>query len=135
MKPRLHAILTAAVLVSMPAFASAASLDNGSPIAVEAFKAHNGLAADEASGRTHTPNTIDIAFENTGSKPVTKVVFDVRSDGESVGQLVDVGQYAPGSQVTRHYENSFDTVAPLTDGSAVPVEVDYADGSVWKAGA
>jgi hypothetical protein len=135
MKSRLHAIFTAAVLVSAPAIASAQSTDAASPIAVEAFRAHNGLAADEATGRTHTPNTIDIAFQNNGTKPVAKVVFDIRSDGQSVGQIVDVGHFAPGAQVVHHYDNTFDGVAPLSDGSAAPVEVDYADGTVWKAAA
>ncbi len=130
---RTRAALTAALLLSAPALASAQTVTGGAPVTVQVVHAHNGEADFEAGGHTNEANTVDVRFQNTASKAIARIVFDVRSGSDERGTIVDVGQFAPGAQIVRHYENTFDDLEPLTDASVAPVEVDFSDGSVWKA--
>jgi hypothetical protein len=133
LKIRTHAALTALVLLSAPALAGAQTTSSAAPVTVQAVHTHNGQADFEAGGHTNEANTVDVHFQNTASKAIARVVFDVRSGSDNRGTIVDVGQFAPGAEIVRHYENTFDDLAPLTNANVAPVEVDFTDGSVWKA--
>jgi len=124
----------AALLLVAPSIVGAQTTASDNPIAIQSFHVYNGEYTLLTTGEmSNEANSIDIVFQNTSSNPATTVVFSILSGGQEVGQITDVGQFAAQATIARHYENTFDSVAPLTDASVVPVEVDFANGQIWTA--
>ena len=129
---RQYVLSTAAALLLVAPSIAGAQTAGGDSIVVQNVKVHNGEYHFLESAHSNESNTIDVRFANRSADEVTKVVFSVRSDGAEVGQLTEDSAVAGNASVTRHYENSFDSMEPLTDATVVPVEVDYANGHTWS---
>lgn len=122
----------AALLLGLPAVAGAQTT-SGDPIVIQHSDVHNGEYNLVSTGHNFDSNVIFVRFKNTGSNAATKVVFDVRSDGQSVGEVTATGTFSPGVSIAKSFDNDLDYMQPVTDATIVPVEVDYADGQVWTA--
>jgi hypothetical protein len=124
-KKLMAAIIVAFFAAGVPAFAATAPVQ-GSAIRLDrvlieqSYAEHNNFEA----------GVVSIAFTNTGSVPVTSVVFDLLGyQGAIIAQYNDVGSFSPGTIIRHNFpdtHNDFDQKIQV--GS-----ITFADGTSWTA--
>lgn len=124
----------AAAMSATPAFAIAQdiSFSTSSPVTTTSFAVNDLYAPGPTpdSAPQFSPGAIALRFVNKGNVAATAVRFTV--NGGRVSQsIVDKGTFRPGVQI----DHNFTVAAGLDSFSAatcIVVEVDFADGSVWR---
>jgi hypothetical protein len=92
----------------------------------------NGVEAEEESSTTQPG--IMVTFKNVTSKPIHSVVFAIDdAAGNQVGTVSRHGTFSPGVQITRYFGNIRLKNAAGDPTKAIPVQVDYKDGTQWVA--
>jgi hypothetical protein len=133
----------AALFIASPALASAQSVAySNSPVSVTSCS----VAADNT-----TPSRIDfpiafggpasfygsnqqayaLSYVNKGAVPATAVVLAL-SDGNGTQNVISKGTFAPGVQIARNFTATAQGAA-RENASCSVAEVDFADGTSWKA--
>jgi hypothetical protein len=114
----------ALVIAGSPALASAAPLE-ASPVRLESVQITQsyGTFNDFAY-----PGLATVAFTNETAVPVTKVVFDLKANGNVIDRFTDVGSYREGALIKHSYQDN-----AINYNQNLSVEsVTFADGSVWN---
>ena len=134
-----RSILAASVAFAMPLAANAAQAPAPVVAVVSATDAAlggpiqlNAVTIQPSSGWQNNfaySGLTTIAFTNTSSVPVTRIVFTLHGNqGQIIGHITDAGNYVHG-QTVRHtfVNNEIDPQQSLNVEEAT-----FADGSVWS---
>lgn len=114
----------ALVIAGTPALSSAAPLE-GSPVRLDRVQITQSYAI---FNNFAYPGLVTVAFKNETAVPVTKVVFDLKVNGNVINRFTDVGTYREGASIKHSYQDN-----ASGDNQNLAVEsVSFADGSVWN---
>jgi hypothetical protein len=140
------AIGVAAVLAAAPLGADAQAAAPITVVSVLVTNPVSGPSGDD--GDFSAPGGVYVQFVNDSDKTATTVVFElherVRGGGRgspnyntykdlALGKIRDTGTFAPDVAISRTHANRWKFPLHIHQVSLVPVEVDYSDGTTWKA--
>lgn len=93
-----------------------------------AFSTALSAASEGANQELPSTGSVTVSFVNSGSVPVTSVVFALRT-GKQTEIIVDKGTFSTGARIT----HDFAAGSELDGTSALEIQkVTLADGSVWQ---
>ena len=132
------AVSAAAVILAVPAPALSRTIVYAakSPIAVTSFRVNESYApgtvgTDLEQAPQLVANDVSLKFVNNGNVPATTVTFSV-TDGRFMQVIVDKGTFSPGVSIKHNFPIA-DGADTLSNATCNVTEVDFADGSVWRA--
>jgi hypothetical protein len=106
------------------------------PIAITSFHIDESYQAGVAGGELDPASqpgieSVRLKFTNTGVVPATVVKFVV-SDDRATRVIVDKGTFSPGVQIDHNFVTG-DGQDVRPNVTCTVAEVDFADGSSWRA--